>query len=235
MSMTSQRAGGLAGIGFGVVVLTANMILGSAGQPFAGADEDAVLEFFATSEAAVRLGSAMAPLAWLCLLVFAAGVAAAARSRGTARADGWALIGVGGAAVQNSLFAGVVACQLVLANANLSDDVAWGVWELHNALFALNAMSLAVIMFSLSVAGLRTGLIRRWHATIGLAGAGIMTTSAMTAPWAAHGGLLAMVGFAGFVLWLVWIITYGVQLVRTDDRPGRVSSAENTAPMAAMV
>ena len=235
MTITSQRAGGLAGIGFGVVVLTANMILGSAGQPFAGADKAEVLEFFATSQAAVRLGSAMAPLAWLCLLVFAAGVAAAARRRGLARSDSWALIGVGGAAVQNSVFAGVVACQLVLANAKLSDDVAWGIWELHNALFALNAMSLAVIMFSLSVAGVRTGLIRRWHATIGLVGAGIMTTSAMTAPWAANGGPLAMVGFAGFVLWLVWIITYGVRLVRTDDQPGLVSTEEPTTPIAAMV
>ena len=232
MSITSQRAGGLAGIGFGVVVLTANIILGSAGQPFAGAEKPEVLEFFATSETVVRLGSAVAPLAWVCLLVFAAGVAAAARSRSVARADGWALIGVGGAAMQNSLFAGVVACQLVLANASLSEDVAWGVWELHNALFALNATSLAVIMLSLSVAGLRTGLIRRWHGTLGLVGAAAMTTAAMTSPWAAHGGALGMIGFAGFVIWLVWIVTYGVRLVRAEERPAEISTQ---LPMVAMV
>lgn len=232
MSLTSQRAGGVAGIGFGVIVLTVNIILGSAGQPFAGAERAEVLDFFATSETAVRLGSAMAPLAWLCLLVFAAGVAAAARSRAVARADGWALIGIGGAATQNSLFAGVVGCQMVLANASLSDDVAWGVWELHNALFALNAMSLAVIMLSLSVAGLRTGLVRQWHGTLGLVGAGAMTVAAMTSPWAAHGGPLSMVGFAGFVIWLVWIIVYGVRLVRTDERPASAVTPEPVAAMA---
>ena len=235
MTITSQRAGGLAGVGFGAVVITVNILLGSAGQPFAGAERAEVLDFFATSEATVRLGSALAPLAWLCLLVFAAGVAAATRGRGAARADGWALIGVGGAAMQNSLFAGVVACQLVLANASLSDDVAWGIWELHNALFALNAMSLAVIMFSLSVAGLRTALIRRWHATVGLVGAVAMTIAAVMSPWAADGGPLAMIGFAGFIMWLVWIITYGVRLVRTGNQPGQVSTAEPTTPVAAMV
>ena len=174
----------------------------------------------------------MAPLAWVCLLVFAAGVAAAARGRAVARADGWALIGIGGAAMQNALFAGVVACQLALANATLSDDVAWGVWQLHNALFALNGMSLAVIMLSLSVAGLRTGLIRRWHGTLGLAGAGAMTIAAMTSPWAGHGGVLSLVGFAGFVIWLVWIVTYGVRLVRTEGGTSAVGAPE---PMSAMV
>jgi hypothetical protein len=218
MSITSQRAGGLAGIGFGLVVLTVNIILGSAGQPFAGAPKQEVLDFFATSEGAVRLGSAAAPLAWILLGVFAAGVAAAARSasvgRSEGRSDAWALVGLVGAAMQNCLFAIVVACQLVLANGELSTDVAWGVWELHNAVFLLNAVSLAVIMFSLSIAGLRAGLIRAWHGRLGLVAAAVMTTAAVTSPWAADGGALAMVGFAGFLMWLVWIVTYGVALVR---------------------
>jgi hypothetical protein len=40
-----------------------------------------------------------------------------------------------------------------------------------------------------------------------------------------------MIGFAGFVLWLVWIVTYGVRLVRTDQRTDQVSAPQ---PMAAM-
>ena len=214
MSFTSQRAGGLAGIGFGLVVLTVNIILGSAGQPFAGAPKQEVLDFFATSESVVRLGSAFAPLAWICLGVFAAGVAAATRRASVARADGWALVGLVGAAMQNSLFAVVVACQLVLVNGDLSTDVAWGVWELHNAVFLLNALSLAVIMFSLSIAGLRSGLIRAWHGRLGLVAAGVMAIAAVTSPWAADGGALAMPGFAGFLMWLVWMITYSLVLVR---------------------
>ena len=31
MTITSQRAGGLAGVGFGAVVITVNILLGSAG------------------------------------------------------------------------------------------------------------------------------------------------------------------------------------------------------------
>ena len=217
MSITSQRAGGLAGIGFGLIVLTVNIILGSAGQPFSGAPKQEVLDFFATSEGAVRLGSAAAPLAWIFLGVFAAGVAAAARRASVARADGWALVGLVGAAMQNCLFAVVVACQLVLVNGDLSTDVAWGVWELHNAVFLLNALSLAVIMLSLSIAGLKSGLISTWHGRLGLVAGGVMTVAAVTSPWAADGGALGMVGFAGFAMWLVWIITYGVTLVRREE------------------
>jgi hypothetical protein len=40
-----------------------------------------------------------------------------------------------------------------------------------------------------------------------------------------------MIGFAGFVLWLVWIIAYGVRLLRTDEQ---VSEASAPQPVAAM-
>jgi hypothetical protein len=86
-------------------------------------------------------------------------------------------------------------------------------------------------MYSLSVAGMRTGLIRRWHATMGLVAAAAMTVAAMTSPWASHGGALGLTGFAGFVLWLVWIVTYGVRLVRTDKRTDEASAPQ---PMAAI-
>ena len=162
MSITSQRAGGLAGIGFGLIVLTVNIILGSAGQPFSGAPKQEVLDFFATSEGAVRLGSAAAPLAWIFLGVFAAGVAAAARRASVAEPTAGPRR-PGGSGDAERLFAVVVACQLVLVNGDLSTDVAWGVWELHNAVFLLNALSLAVIMLSLSIAGLKSGLISTWH------------------------------------------------------------------------
>jgi hypothetical protein len=66
---------------------------------------------------------------------------------------------------------------------------------------------------------------------MGLVAAAAMTVAAMTSPWAGHGGALGMIRFAGFVLWLVWIVTYGVRLVRTDQRTDEVSAPQ---PMAAM-
>ena len=124
----------------------------------------------------------LAPIAWILLPVFAAGVAAASRRRSLGQGDAWPLVGLGAAIMQNCLFGGVVATQAVLNAGGLSADVEWGIWQLHTALFSLNAVSLAIIMASLSLAGVRTGLIRPWHATLGFVSAGVMTVVSVTTP-----------------------------------------------------
>ncbi|CAA9366442.1 MAG: hypothetical protein AVDCRST_MAG34-2984 [uncultured Nocardioidaceae bacterium] len=45
------------------------------------------------------------------------------------------------------------------------------------------------------------------------------------------GGALSLIGFAGCVIWLVWIVTYGVRLVRTEVATSAISTHE---PMSAM-
>ncbi len=96
-------------------------------------------------------------------------------------------------------------------------------WQLHNALFTLNGTSLAIILLAFSVAGLRAGLIRRWHAGVGLTAATVLQISSMTTPFHEDSEPLAMIGLLGFVLWLVWVTTYSLVLLR------RTPSAEPVA------
>jgi hypothetical protein len=226
MNLSSIRVGGLAALGFAGLVMVVNIILGTAGMPQPGATPEEVQEFFAASGAGVGVATALAPIAWILLPVFAAGVAAAARRRSIAQGDAWPLVGLGAAVMQNCLFGGVVATQAVLAAGGLSADVEWGLWQLHTALFSLNAVSLAIIMASLSLAGVRTGLIRRWHATLGFVSAAAMTLVSVTTPLHMDGGPLGLLGLVGFLAWVVWLATYGVALLRASEDANEVAAVE---------
>ena len=217
--MLSRRLGGFAGLGFVALVGSVNIILGSAGMPQSGASPAEVQEFFATSGDAVAVASAIATLVWVCLALFAAGVVARLRRESPERVESWPLLGLAGVFMQNTIFAGVVGTQVVLASGSLSDDSFWAIWQLHNALFTLNGSSLALILLSFSVAGLRAGFIRRWHAVLGFAAAGVLAASSFTTPWHTDVEPLAMFGLVGFLMWLVWIATYALALLRGERAP----------------
>ncbi len=212
--MLSRRVGGLAGLSFIAVVGSVNIILGASGMPRAGATRSEVQTYFADHGDTVALACSLATLVWLCLGLFGAGLVARLRQEAPDRVESWPLLGLGGVIMQNALFAGVVATQVVLGTADLSDDSRWLVWQLHNALFTLNGTSLAIILLAFSVAGLRSGLIRRWHAVVGLTAATVLQISSLTTPFHEDSEPLAMFGLLGFVLWLVWVTTYSLVLLR---------------------
>ena len=132
------------------------------------------------------------------------------------RVESWPLVGLGAAFMQNTIFSMVVACQIVLSTADLSSESASALWQLHNALFTLNGTSLALVLLSFSIAGLRAGLIRRWHGTLGLVAAATLALSSFLTPIHIDGGPLVLLGLAGFLMWLVWIATYSITLLRED-------------------
>jgi hypothetical protein len=231
--MLSRRVGGLAGLSFIAIVVSVNIILGATGMPRPGASASEVQTYFADHGDVVAFVCALATFVWLCLGVFGAGLVARLRQEDAARVESWPLLGLGGVIMQNCLFAGVVATQGILATATLSDDSRWLVWQLHNALFALNGTSLAIILLSFSVAGVRSGLIRRWHAGVGLTAAVVLQASSLTMPWHEENEAVASFGLLGFVLWLVWVATYSLVLLRGTPATGATSAERRTDPALA--
>jgi hypothetical protein len=71
-----SRLAGLAGLGFVLLLLLANVVLTAAGfpPPASGADFEELRVVFAGEQDALRLASACLPAAWLLATVFAAGV-----------------------------------------------------------------------------------------------------------------------------------------------------------------
>lgn len=211
-----NRSGGLAGVGFATLIVLCNVILVPAGLPTTGTDTAAVIDFFGSNGGAVGVATALTPLAWALATLFgAAAVASLWRTE-----PGWALVGFAGILLQNGAFAGVVAIRLALSTTDDHTVLSVtsgtsGLWALHDALFTLNGTFLALALIGLSVAGRRAGLIRPWHAWLGLVAAALLFTSATLAPLVIdHSGPLGLLGLAGWLLWVAWIAYYGVVLTR---------------------
>jgi hypothetical protein len=216
MFMSSRRVGGLAGLGFVATVLTVNIIQGVVGQPMAGASKSDMLEFYADNRGVLDLVTGTAPIAWVTLILFAAGVVAALRPHERLSGDTWSLAGFGGVVMQSAIFPGVVATQAALSSGTLSDDSAWALWQVHNGLFTLNTMSLAIVLLSFSIGGSRAGLIRGWQKKVGLVAAATMAAAAVLTPLSLDGSPVGLLGFGGFILWLVFIASTSVRLLRGD-------------------
>ncbi|WP_067477339.1 hypothetical protein [Nocardia amamiensis] len=204
--------GGLAGLGFALVIVGANLILEPAGMPRFGADIADAETFFADAASSVRLSSVLLPAAWACVIVFGAAVVAVLWPRERALGSAWSLVGFAGLLLQNSTFVGVAATRLALSH---STGDAAGLWALHNALFALNGTFLAVAMLGFSLGGWRTGLIRRWHALLGLIAAIGQFGWATVGPLVLdHVTPLGMLGLVSWLLWVAWIAAYSITLMR---------------------
>lgn len=217
--MLSRRVGGLAGLSFIALVVSVNIMLGASGMPRAGASRTEVATYFADHGDLVAIACSLATLVWLSLGVFGAGLVARLREAGPDQVEAWPLLGLGGVIMQNTLFAGVVGTQVVLGAAELSGDAQWLVWQLHNALFTLNGTSLAIILVAFSVGGVKAGLIRRWHARVGFIAAAVLQLSSLTTPFHEDNEAVASFGLIGFVLWLVWVTTYSLVLLRGEPTP----------------
>lgn len=229
--MTFTRLAGAAALAFVPTVLTATAVLQSSGLPAVDAGPEEVTAFFAGHTTQVAIASALAPLAWLLLTVFGAGAVVRLWPVEQVRGEAWSLVGLTGLVMQNVLFAGSVAAQVALL---AGPPTSSGLWQLHNALFDLNGIALAIALLGFSIGGLRTSTLRTWHGAVGLLAAALQLASSMLTPIALSGGPagLAVVGLVGFLLWLVWLTTFGVVLLR--DRP-RSDAASPGTPVPAVL
>ncbi|ADB35737.1 hypothetical protein Kfla_6745 [Kribbella flavida DSM 17836] len=221
--MTRQftRIGGLGAIGFAATIVVANLLVVPAGFPTPGADVAEAAAFLADHGGLVDLSSALTPIAWFCIVLFAAGAFAVLWPQERRRNEAWSVVGAAGLLLQTAVFVGVIAVRLALVQ---QPDQAAALWPLQDALLTINGTFLALALTGLSVAGLRCGLIRRWHYTVGLIAATLTFGSAILTPLVIdRSGPLGLIGLAGWLLWVVWLVAYGIALWRLGSR--RVGAA----------
>jgi hypothetical protein len=212
-----QRIAGLSAIGFVTVVVIANVARLAAGAPPAvNARPDEITAYYLDHTTTFRIASALPPLAWLLLAIFAAGAFAAIRRVERERGEAWSMVGVVGIVCLIVLFGGVVATEIALTAAATPTETTAGIWRLHHAYFQINSIGIAIAVTGFSVGGLRTATIRPWHGYLGLAAAALLVPAAMLAPLTSTGDhpALAAFGLCGFGLWLIFVTTYGVVLLR---------------------
>ncbi|SEF18898.1 hypothetical protein [Jiangella alba] len=220
--MTFSRIGGWAALGFAVLLAGTNLILAPTHLPLIGDPVDEVADYFGSHAGIIGFSGTLAVIAWLLAVLFGAAVVAAVWPSERARGEAWSLVGIAGLVLQNATFTVFTATRLALTGTASDAPATNALWTLNEALFAFNGTFLATAMLGLSVAGLRSGLIRSGHAVLGFTAGTLQLSSALLLPLVFDDpGAADLLGLAGWLLWVVWIAWYGIVLLRT-----RTSSAE---------
>jgi len=212
----SARLAGLGAIGFATTVIAQNLIRG-AGAPANDASGAEILTHYADHRTMTTVLVASYALGIVSILVFLGGSATR-----LVRSDrpGWAVTGLLGAAGVTALFAVVVGCEQALSVAATRDLTGLGaidaLWSLHNSVFAVLDASIALALVGLSRAGISAGITPRPFRWLAPVGAGMLVVGTLAGPAIAAGDAMPLFGVAGlgFVVWLSFLITTGVRLVR---------------------
>jgi hypothetical protein len=210
------RPGLLAGVGglvFAGSVLTQNALRASFPANDVSAAE--VMAYYAAHRGVTLTLAVLMPLGLVGLTTFLGGVLARV-ARGAGRAA--AVTGAFGAAGIIATFTMLTAFDVAIAGYihRGAADVAVvdGLWVVHNAVFGLLLASIGIALVGLTRAASATGLLStRWR-TAGLVGGALLVIGAMTTPAIIDASPTMFIGFAGFAVWVAFVIRTSVALLR---------------------
>jgi hypothetical protein len=212
------RLAGLGALGFVVIVVLQNLLRGS-GAPANGAAIDEVLAHYADHRAITFVLVATFVLGGFGLAIFLGG---AMRRLLAGNRPGWAITGCLGAAGVMALFTVVVGTEQALSVVAAGDQPDLGtieaLWALHNSVFTVLYLSLAIALVGLARAGVAAGLTPRAFEVLAPVGAGLLAIGAIAGPAIAAGDAMPLFGLAGlgFLVWLAFLASTGLRLVRSD-------------------
>jgi hypothetical protein len=214
----SARASGLGALGFVGLVIVQNLIRGGA-APTPGDGTDEVLAHYAEHRTLTVVLLATFVLGLCSLAVFLGGTV---RRLLRSERPGWAILGCVSACSVIALFAGVVAAEQALSVLAASSHPDLGaveaIWALHNSVFTVNLLFIAMALVGLSRAGIAAGITPKIFGRLAPVGAVLLASGTITGPLTANGEAMALfaVSVLGFVVWLAFLVTTGVRLVRSD-------------------
>ena len=136
---------------------------------------------------------------------------------------GWAFAGLVGATGIMALFTIVVAAEQALSVVATRGQPNLGaieaLWALHNSVFTVLDLSIAAALLGLSRAGIAAGITPRAFGRLAPIGAALLVVGALAGPAIAAGDAMPLFGLAGlgFLVWLAFVITTGMRLVRAGD------------------
>ncbi len=210
---TYRRLAGIGGLIFAATLVAQNIIRASA--PGFDAAPAQVTAYFLHHRAAALVPLGLFPAGLLALFAFVAAVWTTADRE---ESRWWASAGALGAATIAALFALVNITEIVLtAKAGrlaASPAVVQALWALHAAAFGLDMGAIAVALIGLSRAAASVRLIPAWLAAISWPGAACLLIASVFTVALTNGGPWLAIGLAGFIVWLVFVITASISLLR---------------------
>jgi len=215
---SALRWAGVGGIVFATTVIVQNVLKG-ASAPANDANSASIVAYFVQHAPIESLLVVMFTVGGFGLAVFAGGVWARCTDLNP-RTHHWAQTGVLGVAGIVALFSALVACEIVLltaaARADLGMQIVALAWLLHNAIFGVLTLSIAVALLGLSQAAVGSGLIHPSFRLIGVVGACLLAFNTALAPLiVASSSPLMAVGLVGFAGWVAFVIVTSYKLLRS--------------------
>jgi len=230
-TVTGQRSGlgaravvrrdSLAAIGglvFAAALLAQNIIRASG--PGFDAAPGQVVDYFLHHRAAALVPLGMFPVEMIALFAFVAGVWTKADSE---QGKWWASMGALGTATIAALFAFVNIIEIVLtAKAGQlasSPTVVQALWAVRGAAFGLDLAAIAVALIGLSHAAASRQVAPAWLTIAAWPASAALLVAATFTVALTNGGPWIAVGLAGFIVWLTFLITASLSLLRNRPIP----------------
>lgn len=224
----SHLVGGVGGLVFVVTVVVQNLVRAAA--PSADAHVSRVVHYYATHRGSTLLLAALFPIGAVALAAFVGALG----SKLTGQAiRGPGLAGIIGAVGIFATFTMVEATDVALAGyvhrGSANAGVVSALWVTHNAVFEALLVSIAVALAGLSAAASRTGLLVPAWKVAGSLGALALAICAGFSPALLDGSPILALGLAGFLVWVVFVATAAVSLLR-HPTPTPAPGLSATAP-----
>jgi hypothetical protein len=213
----SARLAGMGALGFVGTVVAQNIIRGSS-APSNDAPGSEVLAHYADHRAMTFVLVATFVVGGVSLALFLGG---AMRRLLAGVRRGWATVGYVGAAGVLALFAMVVGSEQalsVMADTSRPDVGAIeAIWTLHNSVFTVLMLFIAIALVGLSRAGVAAGITPRVFDRIAPIGGALLLVGTLAGPAIAGGDAMALfaISVIGFVVWLAFLASTGIRLMRS--------------------
>jgi hypothetical protein len=216
----SSRAAGWGGLAFVVVVMIQNLVRATT-APLNNAPTAKVLAHYSQHSPVEMLLSVTFVVSGAGIALYVGGMA---RRLVDGPAPAWAYTGFAGALGVIALFSTLVGSEAALVGAGHRPHPNFGtidaLWLLHNAIFAVLDLSIAVALLGLGLAAVSAGLAPRVFSWLAPLGAALLAIGAAGAPVLADGSdmVFMAVALVGFVIWLAFVAVTGARLLREDQR-----------------
>jgi hypothetical protein len=214
------RVAGFGGALFVACLVIQNIVHGGV-APQNNASAAEVMHYFATHRGVEWMLAWLFPIGGIGLALFAGGLCARAFSAGV-RARAWSVVGGLGVASIIALFSSMVATEIaLLVSAHRSSTVSSTMavlWTLHNSIFSVLLLSVAVGLLGLSRAAVNADIAPSWIGPMGTVGTALLAICAALAPAvAASTSPVLGIGALGFVMWIVMIAVVASRMTRADN------------------
>jgi hypothetical protein len=221
------KLAGAGALAFAAVVVLQNVIRGSS-APSNGASAREVLTHAADNRGLTFVLVATFVVSGISLATFLGGVM---RRLTASSRPAWAYTGYVGAAGILALFAVLLASEQAISVVAHGTDPDLGavsaLWALHNSVFTVLLLFIGIALLGLGRAGVAAGITPRAFEWLAPVGTGLLAIACAAGPGIAAGELGGLFGFGlvGFVIWLAFLITTGLRLVRSSGQRAEPTAA----------